>query len=265
MDKPLKKRRRKQKWTTEKFVAAVAIHLPDIAIDEHYKMETIDDRVPFVCSHGARTALAWQLLKQKFCCQSGYHAHRNIRMKETRFTIEDRRREIVEIFGDLLDCSDAIFDPDSNERDFLLNIRCLKHNIVFGQWIGSLQKHIGCPACGLEHKQTAAKAQCYAMKRLGKMSFVSKSETNWLNELHVPCRQYWLSDVKYCVDGYDPVTNTVYLYNGNFWHGNPEVFPSSMIHPIRKDITMGELYEKTMIWEQKIRDAGYLLITKWGN
>jgi len=71
-------------------------------------------------------------------------------------------------------------------------------------------------------------------------------------------------DVKCVVDGYDPKTNTVYLYHGSFWHGNPEKFPSNMIHPIRKDITMGELYQNTLLYEEKIKTAGYKLITHWG-
>ena len=36
-----------------------------------------------------------------------------------------------------------------------------------------------------------------------------------------------------------------------------------MIHPIVK-VPMKDLYEKTMYYENKIREAGYKLIVKWG-
>jgi len=36
-----------------------------------------------------------------------------------------------------------------------------------------------------------------------------------------------------------------------------------MQHPILK-IKMKDLYEKTMYYENKIKEAGYNLITKWG-
>jgi len=36
-----------------------------------------------------------------------------------------------------------------------------------------------------------------------------------------------------------------------------------MIHPVVK-IPMKDLYEKTLMYEDKIRDAGYNLIIEWG-
>jgi hypothetical protein len=76
---------------------------------------------------------------------------------------------------------------------------------------------------------------------LGKAKFVSKSETKWLDSLTVPVRQYWLRDVEYSVDGFDPSTNTVYLYHGKFWHGCPDTFDPEFIHPILK-VKMKQLH-----------------------
>ena len=28
----------------------------------------------------------------------------------------------------------------------------------------------------------------------------------------------------YIVDGYDSKTNTIYEFNGDFWHGNPNIY-----------------------------------------
>jgi hypothetical protein len=97
----------------------------------------------------------------------------------------------------------------------------------------------------------------------GKAKFVSKAETKWLDLLNVPIRQHWLEDIKYRADGFDPGTNTVYLYHGRFWHGCPETFDPELIHPILK-VKMKQLHEQTITWENKIRSAGYNLIIKWG-
>jgi hypothetical protein len=81
--------------------------------------------------------------------------------------------------------------------------------------------------------------------------------------LEVPVRQKWLEDIKYSVDGFDPETNTVFLYHGKFWHGCIYTFDPELIHPILK-VKMKDLYEKTMLIENQIKKAGYNLVTKWG-
>ncbi len=64
------------------------------------------------------------------------------------------------------------------------------------------------------------------------------------------------------VDGFCELTNTVYEFHGDFWHGNPLIYERDQINPVNKS-TYGELYDKTIKREQKIRDLGYNLIIKW--
>lgn len=63
-------------------------------------------------------------------------------------------------------------------------------------------------------------------------------------------------------DGYCELTNTVYEFHGDFWHGNPSIYDKNEINPVTKS-TFGELYDKTIKREQKIRDLGFNLIVKW--
>ncbi len=95
-------------------------------------------------------------------------------------------------------------------------------------------------------------------------SLFGKEETLWLNEHLVPLRQYPLTinGKTITVDGYNPFTNTVYEYNGSFWHGNPEIYKSDDYNPVKKK-TFGELYQETLSRERIIREH-YLLIVKWG-
>lgn len=95
----------------------------------------------------------------------------------------------------------------------------------------------------------------------------SNTEKLWLNSLNVPERQKTLimSDgTRYLVDGFDPDTNTVYEFWGDFWHGNPKNsrFNTDETHPVRK-ITFKELYENTLIKKYKIIENGFKLIDIW--
>jgi hypothetical protein len=100
---------------------------------------------------------------------------------------------------------------------------------------------------------------------------ISKPETEWLDYLNIPKEQRQIKlaidygKKKYIkTDAYDPITNTIYEFYGDYWHGNPNVFDlkdtNYMTHK-----TFGELYENTMKKEEAIIKAGYKLITIWEN
>jgi hypothetical protein len=149
----------------------------------------------------------------------------------------------------------------------MLKIECKKHGI-FKQWTTSLKNGIGCKVCIKEKEQTRKKQQAWenfieSGAYLTGRSSVSTAETKWLDELGIKTRQKLLEDVGLTVDGYDETTNTVYLYHGRFWHGCPKTFDPEMQHPVIK-MKMKDLYNQTMQYEQKIKDAGYNLITIWG-
>lgn len=214
------------------------------------------------CPHSERAIIAWQLLKaRKHCCKESYH---NTRVPDQIKTIDDRKIEIQNNFAGNIDCEEIEYNQT---RDKITNLKCIKHNRIFSQWVNSLNKKIGCPECGKENKRHAGLKMLAIGRRhqleSGKARFVSKTETKWLDQLNVPIRQYWLCDVKYNVDGFDPATNTVYLYHGRFWHGCPDTFDPEFIHPILK-VKMKQLYQQTIEWENKIKNSGYNLITLWG-
>ena len=66
----------------------------------------------------------------------------------------------------------------------------------------------------------------------------------------------------YRVDGFCKETNTIYEYHGDYWHGNPDVYPSDEINKTNKR-TMGELYENTIQREQVLRDMGFNVVVMW--
>lgn len=64
------------------------------------------------------------------------------------------------------------------------------------------------------------------------------------------------------VDGINYETNTIYEFNGDYYHGNPEIYDSNIINKTTNK-TFGYLYENTLLKEKILKNAGYNLITIW--
>lgn len=122
-----------------------------------------------------------------------------------------------------------------------------------------------CPVHG-EFSQMAmshlAGKACFKCSRFNK----SYSETKWLDLLNIPTKnrniRIMIGDTLIIPDGFDPLTNTIYEFYGDYWHGNPNVFDSNDINS-HNGKTFGELYSKTIEREIKIKNADYKLITIW--
>ena len=93
---------------------------------------------------------------------------------------------------------------------------------------------------------------------------VSRLETQWLDSLGIKERQvcHFVNGKKFIFDGYDSETNTVYLFHGDYWHGNPKVYDQDKIHPVLKT-TYGELYNQTITSQNTLLVSGYNIITMW--
>ncbi len=246
-------------YTKEEFVRLAEMANPTIKIIGEFI--NTSSKILIKCEHSEREIFAWQALKpKKYCCNNAYHYHR---IPPQLKSLDERINQYAPIFNELLDFSNA----NLGSRQKLDNIKCNKHNISFSQWFDALRQGIGCPECGKENKQQAGiKMLAIARQKQidkGKGKFISNTETKWLDSLNISLRQYWLADVKYRADGYDPETNTVYLYHGRFWHGCPDTYKPTEVHPILK-VSMQQLYDQTLEWEAKIKEAGYNLIVTWG-
>jgi len=69
----------------------------------------------------------------------------------------------------------------------------------------------------------------------------------------------------YFVDGYDPMTRTVYEFHGCLWHGCKRCFPRDRQtkHPVNPDRTLDELLRATQVKAQTLRTAGYRVVELW--
>jgi len=166
-----------------------------------------------------------------------------------------------------------------NTDDFIINSKLI-HNDLFDYSkvkYESTRKQviIICKTHG-EFKQTPNDhLSGYGCLKCGKGNY-SKISIKWLEEImkkenifiqhamNIGEKVIIINNKKYKVDGYCEKTNTVYEFDGDIFHGNPNKYNKNDINPITKN-TYGELYEKTLIKETEIKNAGYNLIKIWEN
>jgi hypothetical protein len=153
-------------------------------------------------------------------------------------TTEEFIKQAKVVHGNLYTYLNTIYIKSSTKIKIICNKR--GHGEFEQSPSDHLQGH-GCPKCS---------------------SSISLPEIIWLNinQVKPEFRQYKI--LNYTVDGYDPNTNTVYEFHGDYWHGNPNKFNQNVINKTTKT-TFGELYEKTLQKEQHLKTAGYNLIIIW--
>lgn len=73
-----------------------------------------------------------------------------------------------------------------------------------------------------------------------------------------------LRDRHYTVDGFDARTNTVYEFNGCFWHGCPTCFPDrTEPHPRHCDLSMADVYAEHQAKVDALQREGYRVKVQW--
>ncbi|XP_078355818.1 uncharacterized protein LOC144640593 [Oculina patagonica] len=76
--------------------------------------------------------------------------------------------------------------------------------------------------------------------------------------------EYRIPNSCYTVDGYDEQTNTVYEFEGCFWHGCPRCYPNrTESHTRLEDRCADDVYRCTQKKLQYLTDKGYNAVTVW--
>lgn len=169
-------------------------------------------------------------------CANDQHS---IKISDTQ---EDFIQKCIDTHGDKYDYS-LVNYIGAREK---IQIICKKHNEVFSQVAIYHSSGSNCQKCA--------------------RSTVSIQELEWLDNIGILSenRQFTIkiNDKRIIADGFDPITNTVYEYHGDYWHGNPKIFKREDINPSTKT-SFGELYQNTIDRENLIKSAGYNLVVKW--
>lgn len=161
----------------------------------------------------------------------------NARQRLTTFEFIEKARKI---HGNRYDYSNVIYFNTSTK----VKIQCLKHWIFYQ----SPNEHLNGKGCSKCSKK------------------ISKLETKWLNEQLIleKHRQYKITIDKkwFQVDGYDPLTNTIYEFLGDYWHGNPDKYKPNGLNEIANK-TFGELYQETVNRIKLFENNGYNVEYIW--
>lgn len=148
-------------------------------------------------------------------------------------------KECYKKHGELYDYSNFIYNNTHTKGE----IKCNRCKQVFYQTPNHHLRGQGCLRCSNRK---------------------SSPEIEFLNYLNLPDtmdnRQKRIS--VFLVDGYDPETKTVYEFLGDYWHGNPERFNKSDIHPRIKK-SFGELYYITFDKFNTLKNMGYVIKYVW--
>jgi len=156
-------------------------------------------------------------------------------------------KEAKEVHGDEYDYSNVVYKNCGTN----VEIVCKTHGSFFQQ-----------------PRNHTSGARCQKCERFT----TSKIARNWLKTLNLPnlrtfdspLGEFTIPETKWRVDGYDEKTNTIYEFHGDYWHAHPsnKRYSKDEPHP-RKRVTWGEVYERTLSRERKIRELGYNLVVMW--
>lgn len=126
-----------------------------------------------------------------------------------------------------------------------IRVHCPRHGDFHTSPDNHISKKRGCPSCGKN---------------------ISKLEVDWLDKLSISVenRQFItkINNRQFKFDAYDPITNTIYEFYGDFWHGNPKIY-DPMDFNKSNGITYGDLFIKTMERENYLKSIGYKIISIW--
>ncbi len=155
--------------------------------------------------------------------------------------------------GDTYDYSSVDY-VDSQTKVIII---CNKHGEFKQTPNAHLNSHLtgnGCPKC--------AKFGGFSKMQIQWLTFMETYLGVKIQHMGNSSEEFCIPNTRLKADGYCEETNTVFEFNGDFWHGNPKVFDPSKEHPTAK-CTMQELYDSTLNREQRIRDLGYNLVVMW--
>ena len=102
--------------------------------------------------------------------------------------------------------------------------------------------------------------KCFARFHIDSPRF--KPELKIQHALNGSEKKLFLKDQWYKVDGFDEASNTVYEYQGCFWHGCTLCHSQDTVNK-HNQIPMYELRERALKKNTLIREAGYNLIEVW--
>ena len=191
-------------------------------------------KVIVICnSHGKYISFKWSHLKGSKCPKC---------VKENRkLSVDEFLSKANEVHSNKYDYSESKINFVNNK----IKIICHKHGSFWQRTGPHIYAKHGCPNCS---------------------KIISKSETEWLDYIKLPYefrnKHLKINNKSFFPDGFDPVSNTLYEYYGDYWHGNLKIYDPNQFNKLNK-ITFKDLHLKTMDREEFIKSHGYNIVSIW--
>ena len=216
-------------------------------IYDYTKSNYIDAKTNLIVickEHGEFNVTPNNHLRHKGCPKCGKIKSANAKIKP----YEEYLNEFIKLYGNKYDYSLVEWKGSSS----IISIICNNHGIFdILPYMHKSGKE--CPKCSNQHSKISIEWLSYMEIKNSIKIIHAKNE----GEFNIPTSRYK-------ADGYCKETNTIYEFNGDFWHGNPNKYLSTDINK-KTGKTFGELYQNTLHKEQQIRNLGFNLITIWEN
>jgi hypothetical protein len=132
-----------------------------------------------------------------------------------------------------------------------LELICSRHGSHITRLFNHEKGH-GCPKCVSVRSNIQIQWLEYRMIRDG---FIQHSDNKG---------EYIIPGTKLSVDGFNEKTNTIYEFQGDFWHGNPTIYDLNTINK-KVNTTFQELYDKTIHKINTLQNMGYNVVYIWEN
>lgn len=177
--------------------------------------------------HGDFNQLAYNHLNGKGCYKCGG----TFRSNTSEFI-----QKCCTIHGNKYNYSRTKYSTNRNK----VLIICKKH----GEFLQTPNDHLagkGCPRC---------------------VHHISIPEVKFLDYCNISEINRQKKILNFNVDGYDPQTNTIYEFLGDYWHGNPKIYKSDKYN-IDAHLSFGDLYIRTMKRFEKIKLCGFRIKYIW--
>jgi len=203
----------------------------------------VQTKVIIICKiHGEFTCSPNNHLRGKGCPECGKEKSRLAVLNP----YEEYYNEFIRLYNDKYDYSKVEWKGGS----FLITVLCKKHG-EFNIYPYHHRNGKECPKCSNQHSKISIVWLSFMEIKYG------------VNICHAKNKgEYVIPNSRYKADGYAESINTIFEFNGDFWHGNPKLYDMDKLHP-RAGVTFRELYQKTVEKSNFIKNNGYSLVEIW--
>jgi hypothetical protein len=242
-----------QKKSNEDFIKQCKDIHGDIYDYSKVQYTTCKDIIIIICNtHGEFIQIASEHLSGKGCIKC-----RNDKLSiDRRYSLETVINNAKEIHGDKYDYSLVEYINNSTSFKIICNKK-YKDGTTHGIFTQSYQCHVtngsGCPRCSLNG---FSKSQIEWLEFL-----MTKLQINIINIKNE--KEHRITGSFKLADGYCKELNTIFEYDGCYFHGCPKCYTNRDHVNTRCNKTFQELYDRTIEKETFCKEQGYKYISIW--